>query len=118
MTVYVLHFSKPYKHARHYIGYTPDASAARRVQEHISGSVKGNPLVKAAIDNGATVTLAHEFPGASREFERWLKDRRDVGSWCHCCGIKSKPLPDPKNIRDRYRERKAAEARRYKTEAA
>lgn len=32
-TIYLLHFSKPYKHARHYIGYTDDLD--KRLARHL-----------------------------------------------------------------------------------
>lgn len=118
MTVYVLHIDPPFKHARHYIGYTPDTSAARRVGEHLNGTYRGTPLVKAALDAGCTVRLAHEFPGASREFERWLKDRKDVRRWCRCCGVNQFPVPSPDGISDAYRQKKARAQSTYPGRAA
>ncbi|MFN3250083.1 GIY-YIG nuclease family protein [Roseibium album] len=106
MTVYVLHFDPPYQHARHYIGYTPDASAARRVKEHQDCTAKGSPLVRAAIESGCKVVLAHEFPGASRAFERWLKTRRDTSRWCQCCGLETRKLPDPNTMPAAFLESK------------
>ncbi|MCV0428349.1 MAG: hypothetical protein K5905_23070 [Roseibium sp.] len=113
MTVYVLHFDPPYRQARHYIGYTPDASAERRVQEHLSGGYKASPLVKAALEAGSAVTLAHEFPGDGRFFERWLKDRKDTRMWCRCCGVNARPVPNSKGISEAYRLRKAARDRAH-----
>jgi hypothetical protein len=93
MTVYVLHFSEPYQHARHYVGYTPDATSARRVGEHLACNGKASPLVKAAIHSGIAVTLAHEFPGASRTFERWIKNRKSVSDWCPLCARGRRRVP-------------------------
>ena len=69
MTVYVLHFEPPYKHAKHYNG-------------------DGSPLVKAAKAKGREIILAHVFEGplADRNFERRLKRRKDVCQWCPICG--------------------------------
>ena len=108
MTVYVLHLDPPLKHARHYIGYTPDATAARRVGEHLSGSAKANPLIRAALAAGSIVTVAHVFEGdaAGRDFERHLKDRRDTRAWCGCCGVGARRLPDPARLTDRFRAAK------------
>jgi hypothetical protein len=118
MTVYVLHIDPPFKHARHYIGFTPDRTAARRVAEHLNGSFRGNPLIKAALNAGCQVRLAHEFPGASREFERWLKDRKDVRRWCACCGVGARPVPSATSISEGYRNRKARDQAAYQGRAA
>lgn len=78
MTVYLLHFSEPVAHARHYVGYCKDDKEPRdRLQEHIDG--RGNPLVRAASAAGAEVTIARVWPGESRDFERWLKNGKNVG---------------------------------------
>jgi predicted GIY-YIG superfamily endonuclease len=105
VTVYVLHLTPPYRHARHYVGYTPDADAGRRVAEHLRGI--GSPLVKAALAAGSAVSLAHEFPGAERDFERNLKDRKDVRCWCRMCGERRYAVPDPSRLTERFRRRKA-----------
>lgn len=117
MTVYVLHFDPPFKHARHYIGYTPDETAERRVREHVQGLAAGSPLVKAAVEAGCEITLAHEFPGAGRDFERWIKDRRTTPRWCVCCGKGQRPVPDPGNIPAAFRNKKRT-CQHSSTEAA
>lgn len=101
MTVYVLHFEPPYRHAAHYIGYTPDETAARRFGEHLRGV--GSPLVKAALKAGSRVVLAHEYPAAGRDFERSLKARRDTKLWCGCCGVHRRPHPSPARITEAFR---------------
>jgi len=105
MTVYVLHFDPPYQHARHYIGYTPDDTADRRISEHLSCGEKGSPLVSAAIMSGSEVSVAAIFPGAGRDFERWLKDRRDTRRWCPTCGVGTKRFPDPSRITSKFRDK-------------
>ena len=79
--VYLLHFSRPYKGARHYIGYSDDIYA--RFQTHISG--RGNPLVKACVDSGIVVTLVRVWQGADHTFERKLKNRKNSQALCPCC---------------------------------
>lgn len=108
MTVYVLHLDPPYKHAGHYIGYTPDATADRRVGEHLVAGPKASPLIVAAIRAGSVVRLAHVVEGdtAGRDFERWLKARADTRKWCPCCAVGSRPLPDPSRITGRFRASK------------
>lgn len=36
-TVYLLHFDRPYRHARHYLGWTPRA-VSERVADHATGN--------------------------------------------------------------------------------
>lgn len=79
--VYLLHFTKPYKGCSHYIGWSTDIH--QRYIKHISG--QGNPLVKAAIDNGSLVLLVRVWEGADRNFERKLKNRKSAGKLCPCC---------------------------------
>lgn len=93
MTVYVLHIDPPYRHARHYIGFTPDATADRRIAEHLAGT--GSPLIRAARAAGCTIQVAEVFAGAPRLFERNLKRRRDTASWCHLCARFRRRTPDP-----------------------
>lgn len=93
MTVYLLHFDKPYKHARHYLGFTRNKDALTRFAEH--GTAKGARLTRVAVENGVKLTLAAVWPGAPRSFERKLKNRADVAKWCPCCEQKNK-LPEYK----------------------
>ena len=46
--VYLIHFDRPYRHARHYIGWTSDLDA--RLATHRSGC--GSPLIRAAQEAG------------------------------------------------------------------
>jgi len=94
-SIYVLHIDPPVAHAKHYIGFTTDPEPSRRVREHTSGGHRANPLVKAAVKAGSTITLAHVFdgPGVDRNFERRLKNRADTSKWCPCCGIGSRSIP-------------------------
>lgn len=106
MTVYVLHFDPPYQHARHYIGYTPDPTHTRRVREHMEMGTKGSPLVRAALQAGCEVVVAAVYPGAGRDYEAWLKARRDTRRWCPTCGVFSKPEPSPERMTSRFRDAK------------
>lgn len=90
MPVYVLHIEPPYLHARHYIGFTT-RKVGERVADHFAG--RGSPLVKAALDAGHVVTIAHSWRCGTRGFERSLKNRKDTPNWCPICGAKSRPRP-------------------------
>ncbi len=101
MTVYLIHFSKPVAHARHYIGYTPDDDPTRRVDEHRNGT--GSPLVRAALRDGASLAL-FEWRGAGRDFERWLKNQHHTPRLCPFCTGNAPPEPD--RITARFRASK------------
>jgi hypothetical protein len=82
-TVYLLHFSKPYKHARHYVGWTA-GDPHDRLQTHLDG--QGNGLVFAAAQAGADVTIARTWINADRHFERYLKNGKNIGKRvCPAC---------------------------------
>ena len=54
--IYLLHFERPYHHARHYLGCTDDL--VRRLREHLAGKrMGGSPLIEAARDVGIGITL-------------------------------------------------------------
>ena len=75
---YLLHFAAPYKHARHYLGYSP--RIADRLEKHAAG--QGARLTEVVKDAGIGWTLARVWPGATRQDERRLKNRG--GSRRHC----------------------------------
>lgn len=64
--IYLLHFTHPYRHAQHYLGFTEDLD--RRLQQHRSG--RGSPLVAAAINAGIDFELAATWTGDRREEPR------------------------------------------------
>src|SRR6476659_2411798 len=79
--VYLLHFSPPYRHARHYIGYGDDLPT--RLAEQLSG--KGANLVRVALAHGCIVTVAKIWAGMDRKFERKLKNRKNAPRLCPIC---------------------------------
>ena len=68
-TVYVLCIRPAYFHARHYIGWTCDATPTRRVAEHLNG--QGSPLVAAAVAAGRAVDLVLAVAGDRGLERRW-----------------------------------------------
>ena len=52
MSVYLLHIDPPYKHAKHYIGWSKDYRPNERINQHLLDTAKANPLIKAAIAAG------------------------------------------------------------------
>lgn len=90
MAVYVLHIEPPYRHARHYIGFTRGA-VLDRYAVHMEG--RGSPLIRAAVAAGHSVTVAHAWSCGNRRFERHLKNRKDANRWCKLCAEKRRPRP-------------------------
>jgi predicted GIY-YIG superfamily endonuclease len=81
--VYLLHFSRPYKHARHYTGWASDLEA--RLAEHEHG--RGARLLQVITAAGITWKLARTWPG-DRKRERELKNMGGASRRCPECGIK------------------------------
>ncbi|MFG1999727.1 hypothetical protein ACGFNU_11325 [Spirillospora sp. NPDC048911] len=85
--VYLLHFAQPYKHARHYIGWTRDL--AGRLAQHEAGS--GARLLQVVNDAGIEWRLARLWPGDRRR-ERALKRQGGAARCCPLCGIRPRPI--------------------------
>jgi len=85
-TVYLLHLSRPYAHARHYTGFAEGGARglSRRLAEH--GTARGSPLLAAARAAGITWELARTWPG-TRSRERQLKRQGGASRRCPLCGI-------------------------------
>ena len=95
-TIYLLHFSKPYMHAQHYLGWSQDVEG--RLQTHVEGN--GNPLVAAASAAGSEITLVRTWTG-DRHFERRLKNKKNARSLCPIC----KPDKNKKHAEGQRRRR-------------
>jgi predicted GIY-YIG superfamily endonuclease len=68
--VYLVHFDRPYKHARHYLGFTSRTLGAR-LAEHEDG--KGARLMQVIREAGIGFVLARVWRRATRTDERRLK---------------------------------------------
>ena len=80
MTVYLLHFQKPYKHARHYLGFTDDLE--QRLAAHRAGN--GARLVEVITQAGIEFKLARTWNGG-RDLERRLKKWHGGNRLCPLC---------------------------------
>lgn len=78
--VYILHFNQPYKHARHYIGYS--VFLHERIKHHREGT--GAKLPYVAEQNGG-FEVARVFKSVDKEFERKLKNRKNIKRYCPLC---------------------------------
>jgi predicted GIY-YIG superfamily endonuclease len=87
-TVYLLHFDQPYRHARHYIGWTTNLAA--RLAEHARG--QGARLLAVVREAGITWRLARTWPGDRRR-ERQIKNQGGASRRCPCCGVRPRSGP-------------------------
>lgn len=71
-TVYLLHFERPFKHARHYMGYADNLE--RRLVEHSTG--RGARLMKAVVEAGIDFVIARTWENCTEHDEARLKLRR------------------------------------------
>ena len=85
-TVYLLHFDRPYRHARHYTGWT--TNLAGRLAEHAAG--RGAHLLAVIASQGIGWRLARTWPG-TRSLERALKRQGGASRRCPICGITPRP---------------------------
>jgi predicted GIY-YIG superfamily endonuclease len=82
--VYLLHFDRPYKHARHYTGWTESSeSLTARLTRHAAGD--GARLLAVIHAAGITWQLARTWEG-SRTRERQLKRQGGAAVHCPLCG--------------------------------
>jgi hypothetical protein len=79
-TVYLIHFNKPYRHARHYLGFTENLD--RRITDHLCGM--GARLMEVVTAAGIEWKLARTWPGG-RKLERQLKNCKNAPKICPLC---------------------------------
>jgi predicted GIY-YIG superfamily endonuclease len=81
-TVYLIHFRKPYRHARHYLGFTENLD--KRITDHLCGM--GARLMEVVTNAGIEWLLARTWQG-DRKLERRLKGWHNAKLLCPmCCG--------------------------------
>jgi len=82
-TIYLLHFDRPYEHARHYLGWTTDLAA--RLAEHRRGN--GAKLLAALAQREIGFTLVRTWQPADRNRERQIKIQGGLSRSCPFCGV-------------------------------
>jgi hypothetical protein len=87
-TVYLLHFSQPYKHARHYTGWAAAGHLDSRIEAHRSG--RGARLMAVVEAAGIGFELARTWPGG-RARERQIKRQGGASRCCPVCGVRPRP---------------------------
>jgi len=78
-TLYLIHFDEPYKHARHYLGFTKDLES--RIKSHQAGS--GANLMKVITEAGISWQVVRVWYG-DRHLERKLKKHSST-RYCPIC---------------------------------
>jgi predicted GIY-YIG superfamily endonuclease len=82
--IYLLCFDRPYKHARHYLGFAAAATPDERIAEHRAGT--GARLLAVVAAAGIGWTVARVWKGATRTDERALKNQKNTGAkLCPVC---------------------------------
>jgi hypothetical protein len=90
MAVYLVHFDKPFHHAKHYLGFCDDAgrdtdlAVSSRIDYH--RRKKGSRLLAAVVDHGIGFEVVRVWPGATRNFERRLKGHSST-RYCPVCNV-------------------------------
>lgn len=92
MTVYLLHFAQPLgsqKHqAQHYVGFSTNSRTLKqRVAHHESGT-SGVCIMRALRERGIAFTVAQVFKDKDRNFERKLKNTKNIKRYCPICNPK------------------------------
>ena len=82
-TVYLIHFSRPYRHAQHYIGMCRDGRVEQRLEEHRKG--QGARICKQAVEEGIELVLARVWNNVPRYYEQKLKNRGGAAPLCPVC---------------------------------
>lgn len=93
--VYLLHFSPPYKHAAHYLGFAEPGNLDKRIEEH--RTKRGATLTKVAVLAGCALVLTRVWRDKTRRFERQLKKRPKVNGH-HISIVDICPLCRRKNL--------------------
>jgi hypothetical protein len=79
--VYLLHFSRKYKHAAHYIGWAKKINA--RINHHKNGT--GARLCAVVAADGIELETARIWEGKDKAFERKLKNQHKPSDFCPIC---------------------------------
>jgi predicted GIY-YIG superfamily endonuclease len=78
--VYLIHFNRAYKHARHYLGYSENLD--KRITDHLCGM--GARLMEVVTEAKIEWKVSRTWPGDRRP-ERHLKNRKDSPRICPIC---------------------------------
>jgi len=81
--IYLLHFERPFGHAKHYLGWAAHLDA--RLAHHTAGT--GANLLAHVAAAGIGWNLARTWAG-TRDRERQLKNQGGASRLCPLCGVR------------------------------
>jgi len=84
-TIYLLHFARPYRHAKHYLGFAVHLDA--RLAHH--GKASGARLMQVVREAGIDWQVARTWTGG-RDRERQLKNQGGKSRMCPLCGVQAR----------------------------
>lgn len=88
-TIYLIHFDRPFKHARHYIGWS--SNTPKRFEAHIAG--RGSKLLAAVAAAGIGFNVVRVW-GGTRSDERRLHRRKNTPrDLCPTCSTRKAVMP-------------------------
>lgn len=86
-TVYLIHFDRALKQARHYLGYVAPDSLSERIDRHKAGN--GARLLAECNRQGIGYHVVQSWVFktaiAARDFERKMKRRKNSPRYCPVC---------------------------------
>jgi predicted GIY-YIG superfamily endonuclease len=82
-TVYLIHFDRPFKHAKHYTGWALDLPT--RLADHQAG--RGARLLEVIRDEGIGWQVSRTWENVDRHAERALKNQGGASRRCPLCGV-------------------------------
>jgi hypothetical protein len=83
-TVYLIHFNRAYKHARHYLGFSENLD--KRITDHLCGM--GARLMEVVSLARIEWKVVRTWPG-DRKLERRLKNAHNTPRLCPVCNPKA-----------------------------
>lgn len=82
--LYLIHFDRPYKHARHYLGWTKSADTLdARLDHHRAGT--GARLLAVLKREGIGWQVSRTWLDGTKQDERKLKRTRNLPHYCPVC---------------------------------
>jgi hypothetical protein len=84
--IYLIHFDRPYRHARHYLGFVESPRGlVGRLARHASGA--GARLLAVVAAAGIGWRLVRTWADGTRAEERRLKSSRHAPRYCPICRL-------------------------------
>lgn len=86
--LYLIHFDRPLRHARHYLGWATEHTWVERLEEHRRG--QGSRLMAVVAKADIPWRLARTWEGVDRFYERRIKKQGRRVALCPVCREQAK----------------------------